>query len=80
MTIIELSKILLKVSNDDNRENLWLVLMKDSCLYFFEINLNSQRLVSEQLSSYKKTLLKLLRRQLFFLRISLLNVSNLLVN
>ena len=80
MTIIELSKILLKVSNDDNRENLWLVLMKDSCLYFFEINLNSQRLVSEQLSSYKKTLLKLLRRQLFFLRISLLNVSNLSVN
>ena len=80
MTIIELSKILLKVSNDDNRENLWLVLMKDSCLYFFEINLNSQRLVPEQLSSYKKTLLKLLRRQLFFLRISLLNVSNLSVN
>ena len=80
MTIIELSKILLKVSNDDNRENLWLVLMKDSYLYFFEINLNSQRLVSEQLSSYKKTLLKLLRRQLFFLRISLLNVSNLSVN
>ena len=80
MTIIELSKILLKVSNDDNRENLWLVLMKDSCLYFFEINLNSQRLVSEQLSSYKKTLLKLLRRQLLFLRISLLNVSNLSVN
>ena len=66
MTIIELSKILLKVSNDDNRENLWLVLMKDSCLYFFEINLNSQRLVSEQLSSFKKTLLKSLRRQLFF--------------
>ena len=80
MTIIELSKILLKVSNDDNRENLWLVLMKDSCLCFFEINLNSQRLVSEQLSSYKKTLLKLLRRQLLFLRISLLNVSNLSVN
>ena len=66
MTIIELSKILLKVSNDDNRENLWLVLMKDSCLYFFEINLNSQRLVSEQLSLFKKTLLKSLRRQLFF--------------
>ena len=66
MTIIELSKILLKVSNDDNRENLWLVLMKDSCLYFFEINLNSQRLVSEQLPSFKKTLLKSLRRQLFF--------------